>query len=194
MTKNKTFSNLILLELKFKSIVEPLVNLSMPYHKTADVINNDQTNTTSVDEAKIAHQANNDQNVGQLLESEEKQPIYVKPPKPIKTTQEALKMYNSFSIGRSVNSVKHGVTPSMFQEFQVTQSDMPITTSNMINPINKVSEINDIHNNNANTTYKNTENTDLSNPTDFHQFNAQQVDKGLESHNHVDYYWNSNYD
>lgn len=194
LTKNKTFSNLILLELKLKSIVEPLVNLSMPYHKTADVINNDQTNTTSVDEAKIAHQANNDQNVGQLLESEEKQPIYVKPPKPIKTTQEALKMYNSFSIGRSVNSVKHGVTPSMFQEFQVTQSDMPITTSNMINPINKVSEINDIHNNNANTTYKNTENTDLSNPTDFHQFNAQQVDKGLESHNHVDYYWNSNYD
>lgn len=121
LIKNRAFVSLILMEAKLRSIVEPVVNLPQIYDDAVDAMNNVHSDKITI--PIEVSQINGNQKLGIMPESKVTKPIHLRLAKSIKTLQKPVKLYNSFSIGRNVNSVRHGVDPSMFQEFQVTQSN-----------------------------------------------------------------------
>lgn len=123
LIKNRGFVNHILMEAKLRSIVEPVVKLPQIYDDTVNVVNNAHSDGTT--KPIEVNQTTTNKKVKPIHESVGRTSSSKRLPKSIKPVQEPVRQYNSFSIGRTVNSVRHDVDPSMFQEFQVTQSSKP---------------------------------------------------------------------
>lgn len=202
LLKNRVFTNLILLESNFRSVVEPFINLATSLQENVNTPSNDKLKNEKV--KGISPNIQNQPKLGSMPSNQ----TYIKPIKPVKTTREALKMFSSFSIGRTVNSAGHSVRPTMFQEFQVSPEQTPLPGSGIASTercnsnlgSDNRSDSNSINSAGVNNTYSGAivpsrHNSNNSNNAYGHNGNNSllQYDNNDQTQNNKNY-WNTDYD
>lgn len=199
LIRNHVFTNLMTLEHKFRSVVEPLVEITTSFHGTIDHSN--KVHFMEKNRLNTTRNADYHERTSKPLGSgptKFNKKAYSRPMKPAKTVKTGLKMYNSFSIGRPVDSVRHGSNHSMFQEFQVTQVGVHSAPSNKYPSNNTQDNAKSQHTSNdfCNSNDSNRPISQLTcdpstNEPDFDNFKDPKVNKDID-YNSINPYWNSN--